>query len=132
MKKLITILFLFVSPRLFAPGYTVGYIAEGTKIDPYSKYWKAVCIVESHNNARIINPLENAYGISQIRWRKLEDYNKSHGTNYTLKNCLDSAFSRKVFYWHMSQYKNETVAVMRWNGKGKKAVEYWIKIKKHL
>ena len=130
MKKLITILFLFVSLRLFAPGYTVGYIAEGTKIDPFKKLMFAVGMVESKNDTLAYNPVEDAYGIYQIRYIRIRDFNERTGKRYKLSDCYKKAVSDEIFLFYATMDFETTCK--NWNGSGPKVEKYWGKIKKHL
>jgi len=129
MKKLITILFLFVSLRLFAPGYTVGYIAEGTKIDPFKKLMFAVGMVESKNDTLAYNPVEDAYGIYQIRYIRIRDFNERTGKRYKLSDCYKKTVSDEIFLYYATL--NLEATCKNWNGSGPKVEKYWGKIKKH-
>ena len=75
-----------------------------------------------------------AYGISQIRQGKLDDFNRETGKHYTLEDCLDPDVSKEI-YMHFAvkygPYQIEKLA-RRWNGSGPMTDEYWKKIKKEL
>jgi hypothetical protein len=56
--------------------------------------------IESSNRPWVINRHEQAFGAFQIRKAVLTDYNKKHGTKYTLHHMLDLHISTEVAYWH--------------------------------
>lgn len=126
------LLFLALVGPLFAPGVILGYIPEAPAINPYLKAWYAVKMVESHNREDIINHTEGAYGPSQIRQIKLDEYNRVNGTNIKLSDCLKENTSRRIFMWHMMQYNDIETAVKRWNGSGPLTVIYYNKVKRYL
>jgi hypothetical protein len=89
-------------------------------------------MVETANTPHLVNIKEGAYGISQIRQIKLNEYNRITGSKITLHDCFNEEISRQIFYWHCSRYNNIETAVKRWNGSGPKTEIYWTKIKRYL
>jgi hypothetical protein len=128
MKKLITILIaLFYVTALYAPaGITQFVINKPAKMEPYEALWRAVCLVESGNDSLAYNPIEQAYGIAQIRQIRLNDYAKRTGIVYTLEQCYDKEISKSIFMYYC-QGDYEDVA-KSWNGSGVKTIEYWDKV----
>lgn len=126
------IFLLAIFSVLFAPGNNVISIISAERISIAEVLWGAVKMVESANENNIINYEEGAYGCSQIRQIKLDDYNKHTGPKIRLKDCLNEGVSRKIFTWHCSHYSDIELAAKRWNGSGPKTEIYWNKIKKHL
>ena len=136
MKPLLTILFLFLSLRLFAPaGYGIITIPGGEVIQPYERLWQAVCFVESNNDPSAVNKHEGAYGIAQIRKIRLRDYAKRTGKVYTVKDCFSYEVSHKIFMFYT--YPDFEVTARCWNGgpswRNKKATQnYWRKVQEYL
>lgn len=125
MKSLYLLLILTaLSAKLYAPGDRAILLERPAVINPFTDHWDAVCWIESRYDPLVINPAEQAYGISQIRQCKLDDYNLAHGTSFKLTDCLDPVFSRKVFMWHCCQYPDPDEAVRRWNGSGPDSYDY--------
>jgi hypothetical protein len=127
MKKLIVLFFVMFSLRLFAPaGITQFVINKPAKMEPYEALWRAVCLVESGNDSLAYNPIEQAYGIAQIRQIRLNDYAKRTGIVYTLEQCYDKEISKSIFMYYC-QGDYEDVA-KSWNGSGVKTIKYWDKV----
>ena len=127
-----TILFLTICSLLKAPEYRTLYIAESAGINPLESIWKAVCTVESDNNVNALNRKEQAYGIAQIRYIRLHDYNKRTGNHYLLKDMYDPGLSKTVFLYYARQYSDYDFMIMRWNGSGPETYKYLKKVLKIL
>jgi hypothetical protein len=131
MKRYITIiLFLLLSANIFAPGSSEVFIFRAESTTPYEKLWQAICFVESSNRAERINIKEQAFGISQIRKIRIDDFNKRTGKNYTLRDCLSPEVSKEVFLYYCMENIEKTAK--RWNGRGKLTIGYWNKVKQQL
>jgi len=136
---IVTLLATIISATLFAPAgnsetdvEAINWLLDPTR--PYEPLWKAVCEVESSNNVFAVNEDEQAYGISQIRQIRLDDYNNRTGKNITLTDCFDYNVSREVFMYYALMYDTsefETIA-RRWNGSGQMTVVYWGKVKSRI
>jgi hypothetical protein len=126
------LIFLSVFTSLFAPTRALFLIARAEPIDPFRELWEAVKIVESRNTEKIINYTEGAYGIAQIRQIKLNEYYNKTGKRYSLRDCLNEAVSKEIFYWHCEKYYTLELAAKRWNGSGPKTTAYWNKVKYYL
>jgi hypothetical protein len=135
MKRLIALLFVFISADLFAPGMTELPIGVGVPLNPFEKQWYATIKVELQGKPdTTINRDEWAYGPGQVREVRLTDYNRRTGSHYTLEDCLDRAVARKIYMYYAGKYDPtdlETVA-RAWNGSGPKTDEYWRKIQKAM
>jgi hypothetical protein len=131
VKFMITMFLLSVCLNLTAPESGGLFIAREEPIRPYEILWKAVCAVESSNNPKALNRLEMAYGISQIRYVRLHDYNKRTGSKYKLTDMYDPELSKQVFMYYCKGNDLERIA-KSWNGSGRKTETYWKRIKKQL
>ena len=100
--------------------------------DPFLELWEALKMVESSNNPAVINETEQAYGVSQIRQIRLDDYYRRTGIRYTLEDCLDEKVSLEIFRYYYGRYDNWEIAVKRWNGSGRMTAVYLDKVKKEL
>jgi hypothetical protein len=134
MKRLITIILLFLPITIFAPDNNVATLIVGTSINPYENLFSAACTVESDNNPLAINLMEEAYGIVQIRQGKLTDFNNQTSKHYSLEDCLNPEIAREIYMHFASKYGPtdiETIA-KTWNGSGPMTETYWNKIKDKL
>lgn len=118
--------------RLIAPSNHIIYLTELEAIKPYEAIIRAVTIVESAGDTYALNKREGAYGSLQIRQIKLDWYYNKTGICYKLTDCFKESVSREIFIYHMSQYSDIEEGIKKWNGSGKKTIEYLIKVKKIL
>jgi len=135
MKYLITIsAFMFMSVSLLAPDAAADrkYIIVDKEAESFRMLWEALKMVESSNNPYAINHTEQAYGVSQIRQIRLDDYYKRTGTRYTLEDCLHEDVSLEIFRYYYERFDDWELAVRRWNGSGPKTFTYLGKIKQEL
>ena len=136
MKRIILISIAILSSTLVGlcpPGkiLIIGVIAP---IRPYDALWEAVCTVESNNDVMALNRLELAHGIAQIRPIRLKDYNQRTGKSYKIEEMYDPIKSKEVFlfYCHKFHFTDLEHMAKRWNGRGKKTIEYWKRVKSVL
>lgn len=130
----LTILLLFISVHLPAPGSGTAYLLrhEGLKDQ---RLLNAIIQVESGGDPLQVNYREQALGLLQIRPIMLKEVNRIAGyEKYTTKDCLDSLKSIEI-YWAVQNYHNPSNDFRRgaiiWNGKGK-TNRYWRKVKNQL
>ena len=64
----------------------------------------ALVDVESSFNAKAKNRGGEAYGLCQITFPCLDEYNKWHGTDYTLENMYDEDLNLEVGIWYYKIY----------------------------
>jgi hypothetical protein len=128
MKRSIILFLLFCIPLLQAETGTKIYIITPELINPALSVWEAVKQVETGNNDFAVNEKEQAYGAGQIRICKLIDYNRANNAVLSLQDCFNEAVSRKVWLWHCSRYNDIETAIKRWNGQGKMADDYLIRV----
>lgn len=126
MKMLaILILSLLTIPAL-APSSGVVFVGMNEPIQPYEAFWKIIVTIESKGDALAFNPVEQAYGVAQIRAVRLNDYVKKTGNKLTLKDCYDYKTSKAIFMFYMSQFRPDDIFGMcvSWNGKSVKNKYY--------
>jgi hypothetical protein len=132
MKKTLFIcLLLFAGKVVSAPGRTELYIITPPEINYYEQLFNAVVVVESRGDVYAFNFKELAAGPVQIRPVRINDYNRRVGTGYTIVDCFDIEFSRKVFIY-FAQGKSYETAARNWNGKWNLTEKYWKKVKSQL
>lgn len=144
MKRLFLLLCFGIISSIAGNPYTEKalYITESPVFRPYEALWRAVCIVESSNNANAIGDLKlrnKAYGIAQIRQPRLNDYYQHTGIRYTVYEMFDTTKSKSVFMWYAMQNSPNDIdrTIRQWNGgpqghKKQSTKKYLKKIKKHL
>lgn len=136
MRKLFTlIVFIFFPGQLRAPAKECLIIIRPAPIDLFRVAYAAVAMVETRNNQFEVNfgdPGGGSWGPVQIGVLKLADYNRAHGTNYTLADCINMELSRHIFYWHCSRFNCIDTAILRWNGGGREAREYLKRVKEYI
>lgn len=137
MKKLLTILFLFITLEALCPPDGIMKIPTASPVMPYERLYQAVCQVESGNNPFAVNEKEHSYGISQIRQIRLDHYAKLTGKVYTLQDCFDKEVSKEIFMTFAQMIKDEERICKSWNagmsGINKASAErYWQKVRNHL
>lgn len=89
--------------------------------------------VESKGDSLAYNPIEQAYGIMQIRPVRLLDYNLRTGSSYKMRDCYSPEVSKKIFmYYAVKHNPDEILAICRdWNGASEKN-KYYQKVKAKL
>jgi hypothetical protein len=158
-KKLITLGILTMVgwlslPLAKAPPFTSFYIKEPDHIitifipeapvyNPFESIWQAVCEEESgsdstsHRTKTNYNPKDpngGSHGISQIGLRRLKEYNKTTGKNYTKKDLYNVEVSKEIFMFYAHRYgpyKTDLI-IRKWNGSGPKSYAYLKRVKKHI
>jgi hypothetical protein len=133
MRLIFVIAFFLLSLNVFAPDYKAVIIPVPMAINPWLDLWEATCIVESESNPFMINILEGAYGIVQIRQCKLDDYNKSTSKNYSVSTLMSESVSREIFLRHCCECNSMEEAARTWNGGPRgmakpQTIAYWKKI----
>jgi hypothetical protein len=137
MKLFLVLLLLLISSRIFAPANNSLIIPVPEKINRWLDLWLATCTIESENNPGMINIVEGAYGIVQIRQCKLDDYNKATSKSYNLSAVANESISLEVFLHHCSSCNSPEEAARTWNG-GPRGMEkpqtkaYWDRIRRVL
>ena len=126
-----------------APTWTWAYIDRAEPIQPYEKLWKAVCYVESRNDANAYHLEKNgcmSIGIVQIQQSRIDDYNRRTDSKYLLMDMYDTVKAKAVFMHYAGKYQTwqlEEIA-RKWNGgepngmKFKATLRYWDEVKKYL
>lgn len=135
LKKIKIVCFLFVfSLRAFAPAYNSFIIVQPAAIEPYKHLEHVIGMIETFGDTLAYNPLEEAYGIFQIRPVRLIDFNLRTQSNYTSRDLFNYQISEKIFLYYASQigpYNIEKIA-RRWNGSGEQTDYYWERVKELL
>jgi hypothetical protein len=135
LKKIISIsLMLLFAFRVFAPVNKALVIFNMSPVDPFRKLIHAIGMVETKLDTLAYNPVEKAVGYFQIRPIRLEDYNTRTGSHYTMKDLYNYEISEKIFLYYASEigpYDFEQIA-KKWNGSGKKTLEYWKNVRNNL
>lgn len=119
-----------LAPDALADRKYVMVVDEATA--HFNSLWSALKMVESSNNPFAINPDEQAYGVSQIRQVRLDDYYNRTGKLYTLKDCLKEEVSLEIFSFYYQRYEDWELAVRRWNGSGSRTYTYLNRIKREM
>jgi hypothetical protein len=91
-------------------------------------------MIETFGDTLAFNPLEEAYGIFQIRPVRLKDYNLRTQSNYKPQDLFNFNISEKIFLYYAGQmgpYNLEKIA-RRWNGSGEQTDYYWERVKEIL
>jgi hypothetical protein len=138
MKKLLTLLIgVLLCGNLLAPARDELIILAPEPISPYEVLWQAVCMVESSGNQYAVNVTEKAYGVSQIRQVRLDDYAKRTGIRYTLIDCFDKNISKSIWLHYALESEDLEYIARCWNGgpggmRIKMTEDYWRKVKLHL
>lgn len=134
MKKLLFILFLFLSNKAIAPDIRIATIFKADHINIYDKLIRAIIKVESGGNNFAHNILEDAYGAFQIRPIRLLDFNQRTGKKYVLEDCYNFEISKEIFlYYATKNLSNSFESISRnWNGSGDMTIEYWKKVNASL
>ena len=132
--KIVCFLLLFISFRAAAPVWNSLNIALPVHVEPYKNLMYVIGLVETSGDTLAFNPLEEAYGIFQIRPVRLNDYNFRTRNNYSRKDLFNYTVSEKIFLYYADQigpYKFEKIA-RNWNGSGHKTDFYWARVKGYL
>jgi hypothetical protein len=133
-RALILSAFLLVSVRAAAPDIKVTYIKVPELLNPFDRLIYAVVQVESNGDTMAFNLCEEAIGAFQIRPVRLLDYNQRTGTNFKAEDCYNFKISKEIFLFYAritGHYDFESIA-RNWNGRGKKTLDYWEKVKTYL
>lgn len=130
---IIVTLFFSLFTSLAAPPAQSIVIVQREAINPYEAIWDAVCQIESGFNPLAYNPTEHAYGISQIRDIRLDDYCTRSGKKVPLIALFDVKTSKTIFMWYISQidYRDIKAMAICWNGISKEN-RYYAKLKARL
>ena len=136
LKKIkIICFFLFVfSVRAFAPEWNSFIVIQPLAIEPYRQLERAVAMVETIGDTLAYNPLEEAYGIFQIRPVRLLDFNRRTHSSYAMKDLFNYGISEEIFLYYADQvgpYNFEKIA-RKWNGAGQQTDYYWDRVKELL
>lgn len=125
-KMIIVIMFFSLFTSLAAPPAQSIVIIMPEVINPYETIWTAVCKIESGFNPMAYNPTEHAFGISQIRDIRLNDYNTRTGKKVPLKSLFDVKTSKEIFMYYISQidYRDIKAMAICWNGVSKRNLYY--------
>jgi hypothetical protein len=123
-----------MATRAIAPDLNELAIIKSYPVDLYDKLIRAVIEVESRGDSLAFNPVEQAYGIMQIRPIRLLDYNQRTGKNYKMKDCFRPEISKEIFLYYAKAigYPDYERISRSWNGSGVKTLEYWDKVKANL
>jgi hypothetical protein len=103
-------------------------------IDPFLSLFKAVSVVESHNDSLAYNHASKATGIAQITPVLILDYNNRTGKSYVLNDCYNTKITKEIFMFYCMLYRTSDFEYLarRWNGSGHQTKKYWNKVKKQL
>jgi soluble lytic murein transglycosylase-like protein len=136
MKKRIVLLAIFTilfSFRSIAPNANSWPIERPMPINPYESLLMAMIQVESAGDSMAFNPVEEAYGILQIRPIRILDYYRRTGKKYTMQDCYSPKISTEIFMYYASRLgPGYEIIARKWNGSGVKTTEYWDRVKKML
>lgn len=142
MRKLLCFLMLLATIPAYAPADRFLPLLRPEPINPYENIYKAVCAVESSNNAMAYHMEENGFasiGIAQIQNSRIIDFNARTGHNYTLVDMYQPSKAKVVFMHYASEINpNNLERISReWNGgpsgmSKKSTMEYWLLIQKAL
>lgn len=132
LKKIkIVCFFLFISFRAGAPVWNSLIIALPVASEPYKHLEYVIGMVETVGDTLAYNPLEEAYGIFQIRPIRLNDYNLRTRSSHSRKDLFNYQISEKIFLFYAERigpYKIEKIA-RSWNGSGHKTDVYWDRVR---
>jgi hypothetical protein len=132
--KIVCFLLFVFSTRAFAPVRDSLIIIQPDSIQPYKHLEQVIGIIETYGDTLAYNPLEEAYGIFQIRPVRLMDFNLRTKSNYTSTDLFNYQISEKIFLYYASQigpYNFEKIA-RRWNGSGEQTDYYWERVRELL
>jgi hypothetical protein len=132
--KIVCFFLLFISFRAAAPVWDSLSIALPVPVEPYKNLKFVIGLVETLGDTLAFNPLEEAYGIYQIRPVRLNDYNFRTRNRYSRKDLFTYEVSEKIFLYYADQigpYKFEKIA-RNWNGSGRKTDFYWERVRGYL
>jgi hypothetical protein len=136
MKKRLLLLATFVilfSLKSIAPNVDSLPIERPIPVNPYVNLLMAMMQVESSYDTLAFNPLEEAYGLLQIRPIRILDYNRRTGKNYIMHDCYNPDISIEIFMFYASRLgPGYEIIARKWNGSGVKTTEYWDRVKKVL
>jgi hypothetical protein len=129
--KIVCFLLIIFSLRAFAPACNSLIIIQPEAAEPYKHLEEVIGRIETFGDTLAFNPLEEAYGIFQIRPVRLEDFNLRTHSRYTSQDLFNYQISEKIFLYYADQigpYNFEKIA-RRWNGSGQQTDYYWERVK---
>lgn len=132
--KIVCFLLLFIPFRASAPVWNSLSITLPVADKPFKNLVHVIGLVETFGDTLAYNPLEDAYGIFQIRPVRLNDYNYRTHNCYSRKDLFKYEISEKIFLYYADQigpYRFEKIA-RNWNGSGRKTDFYWDRVKGYL
>jgi hypothetical protein len=132
--KIVCFFLLAISFRASAPVWNSLNLILPKAIEPYRNLEYVIGMIETGGDTLAFNPLEEAYGVFQIRPVRLNDYNLRTRSNYCREDLFTYSISEKIFLFYASQigpYKIEKIA-RNWNGSGRKTDYYWDRVKELL
>ena len=129
MKKMFTLILLFLPIILYAPSMKYLNIPLRSEIKPFERLSWAVTIVESSGNNNALNEKEMAFGAFQIRQCLLSDFNRLSGKDYKLPEMYEYEKAKEVFIFFACMYMDLEIISKKWNGSGEQTEVYWQKIK---
>lgn len=135
MKKLLIATVILLSYQLNCNTMVIcslPLVVNAESINPYVEIWKAVCMVESTNNAKAYNRREKATGIAQIRPIKLKDYNQRTHSHYTLVDCYKVEVSKKIFMYYAQKFNPNEYSKIAIDWNKCRNNTYWLKVKKYI
>jgi hypothetical protein len=132
MKKAIILILICISLDAFAPANNTLTVFKAEVINPYERIWNAICQVESNSDALAYNPLENSYGIAQIREVRLRDYNDRTGKKVSLNALFDVKTSKLVFMYFACKYSPDDYESIAKDWNKSRTDTYWNKVRKLL
>jgi hypothetical protein len=132
--KIVCFLLLSISFKAGAPVWNSLNIAMPLATEPFKHLVYVIGLVETAGDTLAYNPLEEAYGIFQIRPVRLNDYNSRTKSSISRQDLFNYEVSEKIFLYYAGQigpYKFEKIA-RNWNGSGRKTDFYWDRVKELL
>jgi hypothetical protein len=136
MKKRLMLLTTFIilfSSKSIAPNTDAWPIERPIPVNPYENLLRAMMQVESAFDTMAFNPMEEAYGLLQIRPIRILDYNRRTGKKYTMQDCYNPQISIEIFMFYASRLgPGYEIIARKWNGSGIKTTEYWDKVRRVL
>jgi hypothetical protein len=135
IKTTIIGLFLLSLPvKAIAPSWNSFQVISPDPYNPYKELECAVAMIETFGDTMAYNPLEEAYGLLQIREVRLIDYNNRTHHSYSPRDLFNVKISEEIFFYYadmIGPYNIEKIA-RRWNGCGQQTDFYWERVKELL
>jgi hypothetical protein len=127
---ILTTVIILSSLKASAPGYKSLAIERPEPINIYTTLLMAMMQVESMGDTLAYNPVEEAYGLLQIRPIRVLDFNMRTGRHYVMGDCYRPEVSIEIFMYYASRLGPDYEIIARkWNGSGVKTTEYWERVK---